>query len=292
MDGSSAQWRYLVVVLLVSYLSQLALWIAGDNQLRFVPLVMLGPAAVAVAFRLKRREGFRNVGWGFTRWWYVVPAVVVPLAVIAACGVALTAFGFASWSGKPFLLQDGVVRIKGVRLLLGIQPQAVPLFALNLVLTFGVQSVLGGMLTFGEEFGWRGYLQEKLIRRFGLTVGLLLLGVFWGYWHLPMVLMGWSFPNRPVLGALVLMPISTVCLGMYVGWIYLRARSIWMPTIAHAAANLSWPLLASEMALPQGQMPLQVAWMAAWGIVGLACWWALQRRPPVLWQGPAAAAGT
>ncbi len=39
---------------------------------------------------------------------------------------------------------------------------------------------------FGEEFGWRGYLLPRFIKRFGLLKAALLLGILWEVWHLPM----------------------------------------------------------------------------------------------------------
>ena len=38
----------------------------------------------------------------------------------------------------------------------------------------------------GEEFGWRGFMLPRLIKRFGLLKAGLLLGILWEVWHLPM----------------------------------------------------------------------------------------------------------
>ena len=38
---------------------------------------------------------------------------------------------------------------------------------------------------FGEEYGWRGYLQEILQIRFGKRIGVILLGIIWELWHFP-----------------------------------------------------------------------------------------------------------
>ncbi|MDE5823371.1 MAG: CPBP family intramembrane metalloprotease [Lachnospiraceae bacterium] len=37
----------------------------------------------------------------------------------------------------------------------------------------------------GEEYGWRYYLQPLMQKRFGIRGGVLVLGVVWGIWHLP-----------------------------------------------------------------------------------------------------------
>ncbi|MBN1274573.1 MAG: CPBP family intramembrane metalloprotease [Candidatus Aminicenantes bacterium] len=147
-----------------------------------------------------------------------------------------------------------------------------------------IQSLSGSIITIGEEFGWRGYVQEKLIRKFGLTRGLLLLGAIWGYWHLPIGLMGWNFPNMPILGAFILTPVSTIFHGIYLAWLYLRSRSIWMPTLAHAAINLTALLLLNGFIMQQDILFLQVMFMAAWGVVAVSCLISLNRHKPMLWQ--------
>jgi len=65
------------------------------------------------------------------------------------------------------------------------------------VLLIAVQSVLLApilaiVLAFGEEYGWRGYLQSELLKM-GRVRGVLLVGVIWGVWHWPLILMGFSY---------------------------------------------------------------------------------------------------
>ena len=149
------------------------------------------------------------------------------------------------------------------------------------MLSLFLQSLLGSIVTIGEEFGWRGYAQEKLIRQFGMNRGLILLGVIWGWWHLPIGLMGWNFPDLPVLGALLLTPISTIFLGIYLGWLYLRSRSIWMPTLAHAALNLCAILLLTEMKVQREGPYLELTFIAVLGVVAGLCAMSLNAKQPV-----------
>lgn len=39
----------------------------------------------------------------------------------------------------------------------------------------------------GEEFGWRGFAQSRMVARYGAVKGALALGLVWGLWHLGML---------------------------------------------------------------------------------------------------------
>lgn len=281
MKHTDNPWPYVIVVFVLSYLWQLFLYFNGGIDSPLFPIMMLFPGVVAIAFRLHNKEGFRNVGWGVKRWAYVIPSVMAPILFILVVGGLLTMLNWAVLSGGHFIFRDGMVAIQKIPLVLGNHTQNLAFFALNFVLSLFVQSLLGSLATIGEEFGWRGYLQEKLIRKYGLNGGLILLGVIWGYWHLPIGLMGWNFPNHPVLGALILTPLSTVFIGIFLGWLYLRSKSIWMPTLAHAAWNLCATLLLSELVMQRDDLYLQLAFLAIWGILAGSCLISLNRKKPV-----------
>jgi len=282
--GPSFPTSYLVVLFALSYLWQGIIYFTGGVESVLFPFMMLFPGIVAVVFMIKRRDTFRNVGWGLRRWWYVLPVVIVPLAVTLGVGAVVTGLNWASWSGTHFIVREGMVEIQGVPMVLGAHTQSIAFFALNLSLSLLAQSMIGSLVTFGEELGWRGYVQKKMVRSFGLNRGLILLGMIWGYWHLPIILMGYNFPNHPVLGAFVLMPVSTTFMGVFLGWLYIRSRSIWIPTLAHASMNLSAVLLFTEVTMHHDELFRQVMFIAAWGIVAVPCLISLNRRAPVPWS--------
>jgi membrane protease YdiL (CAAX protease family) len=93
--------------------------------------------------------------------------------------------------------------------------------------------------TFGEEFGWRAYLQPKLLP-LGPRKAFLLMGLIWGVWHWPIILMGHNYgldyPGAPFLGPLA-MVWFTLVLGIFLGWVTMRSGSVWPAVIGHAAIN-------------------------------------------------------
>jgi len=284
MKNKDVIWRYVIVVFIVSYLWQLAIYLTGGIDSALFPFVMWFPGIFAVVFRLSTGVGFRNVGWGLRRWWYVLLALFIPAIAILACILLLSALEWATWSDTFFLFKNGMVDIPKVPLLLGNHTQSITFFVLNFWLSLGFQAILGCIFTLGEEFGWQGYLMQKLLRKYGLNWGLIFLGIIWGYWHLPVILMGYNFPNHPVLGALFFMPLSTIFMGIFQAWLYLRSESIWVPVLAHTSANLTVTFLFNGMSMYQDELARQVIWIAAWGILAIICLISLNRRRPSLWQ--------
>ena len=82
--------------------------------------------------------------------------------------------------------------------------------------------ILGLIITFGEEYGWRGYLQSELVH-LGRIRGVGLLGIIWGIWHWPIILMGYNYPGQPVLGPL-LMTGYTVVLSYFLAYAVFKSR--------------------------------------------------------------------
>ena len=102
-----------------------------------------------------------------------------------------------------------------------------------------IAPILNSIATFGEEFGWRGYLLPKLMP-LGGRKAILLIGIIWGIWHWPVIFMGYEYgfkyPGYPWAGPLLFIWV-TFGLGIFLGWLTLRGKSIWPAVIGHAAIN-------------------------------------------------------
>ncbi len=89
---------------------------------------------------------------------------------------------------------------------------------------------------FGEEYGWRYYLQPVLQKKFGNRLGVILLGSLWGIWHLPLEifyyfspeLSGWGVLNRQMI---------CISVGVFFAYAYMRTKNIWVPIILHYMNN-------------------------------------------------------
>jgi len=275
---------YLAIVFALSYSWQLVIFRTGGVQSPLFSFLMWIPGITAIVFMLIQKEGFRKAGWGLKKWWFIFPAIFISLTIAISIALLMKGLHWATFVGKLFTFKNGMVEISHINLILGNQAQNIPFFILNFLLSHTVFLIIGSIITLGEELGWRGYLQEKMLRKFGLNQGLIFLGIIWGYWHLPIILMGFNFPNHPIMGAILLMPLGTIFLGIFMGWLYLRSRSIWVPALAHASANLFSQLIFSFMTMRQDELFRQLTWIAAWGIIAILCLINLNRNKPILWQ--------
>lgn len=109
----------------------------------------------------------------------------------------------------------------------------------NVLLTLSVVPLMA-FNTFGEEFGWRGYMNQKMEPLLGTTGTIVVGGILWGLWHAELTVAGHNFGTEydgyPYLGILA-MCINCTFLGMGLMWLTKKTGSIYPAAIMHAANN-------------------------------------------------------
>lgn len=95
---------------------------------------------------------------------------------------------------------------------------------------------IGFNLFFGEEFGWRYFLQPRLQKLYGKRIGVIILGFIWGIWHLPLCLTLYS-PKTPLY--CVINHLSyCIFLGIFLGYAYMKTNNLWTPILIHLVNNV------------------------------------------------------
>lgn len=97
---------------------------------------------------------------------------------------------------------------------------------------------------FGEEYGWRYYLQPLLQEKFGLRGGVLVLGIVWGLWHLPVDFFYYSQDAGLVMAAA--QQITCITLGIFFAYAYMKTQNIWVPVILHFLNNNLIPIISGN----------------------------------------------
>jgi len=245
---------FLLIAFGIAWLDLLVIWLVGigspegAGQAQPDPLFILmglpftfAPAIAAFVVRKwVTREGFADAGlrlhlrkgWPYYLYAFLFPIIVLPIAV-ALRAVVKTA--------QPDL---SVLSLESV----------LPMLVMALVMT---------LFYFGEEFGWRGYLQLRLAPERPL-VAAALTGLIWGVWHYPMILLGFLGSGN-MLGLLI-HPVNSVFISIFYGWLQARSRSVWPVCLAHAVED---SIISSALGLLMADVPLMLAW-GGFGMAGFA----------------------
>ncbi len=216
---------------------------------------IVGIAALVVLVVLRvvmGREAFARVGLagGRPKYWLVFGA------------------GFAAFYG----LQSGLNWLFGlghpIDILALVGDVRVP--AALLWLLIALQSVvlgpcLGLLFAFGEEFGWRGYLQSEMLKM-GKVPAMLIIGVIWGVWHAPVIAMGHNYPGYPIAG-IFLMTAYCIGLAFILGYAVLKSGSVWLAAFLHAVNNQAASFF---LAIYQPNHPV---FSFGAGLYGVLCVW-------------------
>ncbi len=185
-------------------------------------------AAFLVTYLDLKKEGVidllrRGVKYRFGLIWYLVALFLFPILI----GGSLF---LAALTGEPLPELEVLA-----------EPITIPI-------SFLVVFFMTGPLQ--EEFGWRGFVQERLQSRWNALTTSIVVGTMWGLWHLPLFFvpeMGFYY-ERPILGLIL----STILVSIPIAWIYNNTgRSVLAAMLMHASFNWShflFPTLNSDRA--------------------------------------------
>src|SRR5664280_1609845 len=206
-----------------------------DNRRLF--MIASFPAAFApaiAAFIVRKwvtREGFADAGLrlNLRKWRYYIVAWLLPLVGVGCIVVLAPLLGlgkadFSFGRGVSYFMQAGVPasRLRYPLLLIG-------------GWLFGVFFAVP--INFGEEFGWRSYLQLRLFPD-GPVLSAVVTGIIWAVWHYPLTLRGFNYPDHPLIGSLLVFPVTGIFLSIIFRWLNLKTGSIWSSSLAHSATNV------------------------------------------------------
>lgn len=145
----------------------------------------------------------------------------------------------------------------------------------TLVIKLLVMSVLGifiGLLTaLGEEIGWRGYFVPALLERLGLNKALLFTSLFWGAWHLPILLSDLYMPGTPVWYKVPAFLLLIVPVGMIAGLLSVKTKSVWPAAFLHAAHNTFDQTIFGPLTVADNKM----YFVSETGVLTIICAWIL-----------------
>ena len=196
---------------------------AGATQLlasfcMFIPLV-----ATLICQKSSKEPLLRNIGisWKVNRWWFF-GWLIVPL-------IPLLTILFTHWTiGLSF-------NVPGETVPLGFMNKPVGMVGITLLSGMVAGVTINALFAFGEEIGWRGYLLKQFEGRNFLTTSII-IGIIWGLWHAPLILLGHNYPQHPQWGVLMMVVLS-IPLSFIIQYFRVKSGSVIVAAVMHGTFN-------------------------------------------------------
>lgn len=198
-------------------------WFETNKMPALVWPVLFGPALANILTRLITKEGLKDSKLtlklnGYLKYY------IIALALPTVLDILTKFFATVVFGGGDFTAPV----MPGLKTLL------------PALLMGYVTAPLLAFITFGEEFGWRGYMNPKMEKLIGKPGTIILGGIIWGLWHAPLTVEGHNFGKEydgyPYLG-IAAMCVIFIVTGTILMWLTDRTASIIPACIMHAMIN-------------------------------------------------------
>ncbi|MFX0141507.1 MAG: CPBP family intramembrane glutamic endopeptidase [Candidatus Hodarchaeota archaeon] len=205
----SSENRNLILYFLITFSWSWSFWLpavlspTGYSEPLFFAFYLIGVfgpfvGAFSLTFINEKMEGVKKLGKQFwnvkinPKWWLVIiflyPVLfIVPFFIAVIAGIYTPPDMYFS---QPWLV---IVSI--------------PInFAINFI---------GAPL--GEEFGWRGYALPRFQARWNAFISSIVLGIIWGIWHLPLLIIS---TTSDLVISIVLYILMVILVSILYTWIF------------------------------------------------------------------------
>lgn len=196
--------------------------------------------------RISCKALLKNIGFRKTKFRWMIYACVIPFLYI---GIPYIIF----WNISPGSMNLGTASVQQL-------------------IIMSVLGIFVGLLTaLGEEIGWRGYFVPALVGHFGLKKALVFSSLFWGIWHLPILVSGLYMPGTPIYYKVIAFLLMIIPVGMICGMVAMKTKSVWPAAVLHAAHNMFDQTIFGPITVADNKM----FFVSETGILTIICAWVL-----------------
>lgn len=120
------------------------------------------------------------------------------------------------------------------------QTSSIPVHPIWLALFSGLIAgiTINAVAGFGEELGWRGFLQREF-SYLGFWKSSIIIGFIWGIWYAPIILQGHNYLQHPKVGVFMMVAVCILLAPLF-SYIRLKARSVIAAAIIHGSLNATY----------------------------------------------------
>ena len=209
---------------------------------------MMTPAIAALIVRLFfYKPRFKDANLRFGRIQDYLKFWLISIGITVLSYALFTVLGGITWdfTGQAFLERLAQqFAAEGQDITATLPPGFTPQMMMIIFFVGGltVFNIMPGIITgLGEEFGHRGFM-FPLLYQIKPWVGIIIGGLIWYAWHLPLALVAPQTVQYPLWQTLlnfIILAIGSVCTFTYLAYVYVKSKSVWVTSVAHIVMNNS-----------------------------------------------------
>ena len=248
--------EFLIITFGLSIIMYVLYILKGENAAAdFIVLLLMwcpGIAALIVRHRYYRRE--KVLGLNKCKVSFLVYAVVIPLIYL---GLSYGVYWIAqsiSFSGD---LSIPATRAEAV------SSQGPLGTFISYAITLIVIIVFSAFAVAGEELGWRGFLLPQMTRMWSFKKAVIVSGLIWAIWHMPIMIAGLYNAGTPVWYQLPMFTLEILAFAVIISLLRVKSGSVWPAIFIHTSHNFFDQVVFG----PRTQGPLKAYFVGETGIL-------------------------
>lgn len=254
---------FLAISYSISWITAAIIYLSGLEFGKMLSTILVAcfymPAPAVSALIVQKyiyKQELVSIGWKWTDidWKWIAGTIIIAIYfILGTLGfvyitgnlLAIDAFGTIDFSEEGIIQKlIEIVSAQGQSMPMDIESQlermpfsltATTLLSVTFVGAIFAAFTINLPFMFGEEFGWRGLLLKET-QKLGFFKSNVLIGVAWGLWHAPIILMGHNYPEYPIAGV-GMMVLFCTALSFPFAYVRLKTKSILGPCVLHGMIN-------------------------------------------------------
>ena len=199
-------------------------------------LYMLLPMIVAIVCQMISKERLASTGLlRFKISWAWLVAWLLPVAMVLLTIFVNTLLPGCEYNTdmSSMIPLDSATEEQREMLSMFMNPTVMIVVTIVSGLFAGV--TINALFAFGEEYGWRNYLVSALKEKKFICASVF-IGIVWGLWHFPLILLGHNYPQHSVVGVFM-MVIFCVLASFIETYFVMKTKSVFPAAIFHGTIN-------------------------------------------------------
>ena len=202
------------------------IWIRGGKAAAGMSSILMWcPAAAAFIVRGRYYRKEKLLGWNKCKVSFILTAIVVPILYLGLSYGIYWLVTKESFTGNFNSLTTAVSSYTDKS------------GAMVTAITLIVSAFAAIITAAGEEIGWRGFLLPQMTKIWNVKAAVIVSGLIWAVWHMPIMIAGLYLPGTPLWYKLPMFVVQIIAMTAIMAVLRLKSKSVWPAILLHASHN-------------------------------------------------------